>query len=172
MFEVIAGVLGLPCWGVKRGQGSSLTLELGQPRLLVREPIIARASASPKVRRSLARRHVYVAGEWFLWIYTCDWVVTVDENCVGDSSSARRVEAAARVLDGQQLVGVSLKPRGARTRFIFDLGACLDTKPYNRTSEQWILHTPDERALIFRGDRHYAVVAVDDPEAQPIWRTA
>jgi hypothetical protein len=153
--RAFAGVRDKPCWGVKRGQGSFLTLEFGEPRLVVREPIRAQ-SHSLKVRRRLARRHVYVAGEWHLWIYCCDWVVRSGTRVIGDSSSVRRIERAARFVDGQKLLRVELAPRGARTRFVFDLGAVLETRPYDRTSEQWFLYQPSGRVLVLRADRRFS----------------
>jgi hypothetical protein len=171
MFDVLADVLELPCWGVKRGQGSFLTLEFGEPHLLIREPVQT-TSTSPRVRRTLARRHVYVAGEWHLWLYCCNWRLLSGARVVGDSSAVRRVERAARHLDGQRLLGVSLRPRGARTRFIFDLGATLETWPYDRTSEQWHLYTPDGRVLTFRADRKYAVTKANETALTSAWRAA
>jgi hypothetical protein len=39
MFDQIRSILGKPCWNVKRGHGSFLTLEFGQPHLVVWEPL-------------------------------------------------------------------------------------------------------------------------------------
>jgi hypothetical protein len=55
-----------------------------------------------------------------IWIYCCDWAVVVDGRIVGDSATTRRIDRAARELDGQRLVDVRVKPRGARTQFLFD----------------------------------------------------
>lgn len=155
-------VSGLPCWGVKRGQGSFLTLEFGDPHLIVREPVES-VSASVKIRRRLARRHVYVAGQWHLWVYCCDWWVRSAARVIGDSSSSRKVERAARYLDGQRLTGVSLGVRGARTVFAFERGDVLETRPYDRRSEQWILYEPRNRVLVLRADRKYCYQSVSEP---------
>jgi hypothetical protein len=171
MFRVTRALLGLPCWGVKRGYGSFLTLQFGEPQLLVREPMAAK-SGSAKVRRSLARRHVVVHGAWRLWIYCCDWRVESAGKTVGDASTRRRIDAAARALDGQKLIGITLGPRGARTKFIFDLGAVLETRPYDRTSEQWMLYTPTGHVVTFRADRRYAIAKGNRPESEHSWRSA
>ena len=139
----------LPCWGVKRGYGTFLTLEFGEPRLVIREPI-ASASGTVKVRRMLARRLAYVAGEWHLWIYQCMWAVYNGATCVGDWSSPRRIDKAAQFLNGQKLSGVDVSTRGSKTRFSFDLGAVLLTQPYNRTAEQWLLYEPNGNVLILK----------------------
>lgn len=169
MFSLMSPLLGMPCWGVKRGQGSFLTLEFGAPSVSVREPITSE-SGSAKVRRALARRHVVVHGAWHLWIYCCEWRVESGGRTVGDSSAWRRIDAAARVLDGQKLIGITLAPRGARTKFVFDLGAVLETRPYDRTSEQWSLYTPTGRVISFRADRKYAIAKGGQPESQHRWR--
>ena len=147
-----AALANRPCWGVRRGQGSFLTFEFGKPRLLIREPIMSSA-ASGRVRRLLARRNVYVAGEWHLWIYCCEWTVASGSRVIGDSTTNRRAERAARFLDGQKLVEVVMPARGARTTFRFDLGGVLETRPYDRRSEQWLLYEPNGYVLIFRADR-------------------
>lgn len=171
MFDVTADLLGLPCWGVKRGCGSFLTLEFGEPSLFVREPTVT-TSTSEKVRRSLARRLVVVHGAWHLWIYCCDWRVESSGRTVGDSSTPKRIDKAARELDGQRLLGVTLRPKGARTRFIFDFGAVLETRPYDRRSEQWMLFTPGNRVLSFRADRRYCLGPSNKTGREHPWRAA
>lgn len=170
MLRAFRDVLGLPCWGVKRGWGSFLTLDFGEPRLVIREPIHS-TSESLKVRRSLSRRHVYVSGAWHFWIYDCNWVVRTGTRIVGDSSTRRRVDRGARELDGQQqLVGVLLAKRGARTRFIFDLGSVLETRPYSRKGEQWMLFMPGRRILTFRADRRYTLGRSDRVNSRASWK--
>ena len=89
---------------------------------------------------------------------------------VGDWTSNRRIDRAARELNGQMLLGVTTNSRGARTRFLFDLGAELVTKPYDRRSEQWFLFEPTGRVLTFRADGMYQYAPGDrSPEESP-WR--
>jgi hypothetical protein len=146
---------GKPCWGVRSGTGTFLTLEFGTPRLVIREPRTPSPSSSRKVRTLLGRRGVIVRGRWHLWVTYCEWSVTVGGRTVGDSSSYRRKEAAVRVLNGQRLLAVQTNARGARTRFTFDLGAELETRPYNRTYDQWVLFGPNGH-LVWRADRRFA----------------
>ena len=99
--ETFAKLYGLPCWNVKPGLFPSLTLEFGQPHLKVnREPQPPKAEWSRRIREHMARRVVVVHGEWHLWIL-CHWSVAVHGKQVGDSSTKRRVQKAARALDGQ-----------------------------------------------------------------------
>src|SRR5687767_12255528 len=133
-----SGLLGMPCWGVRRGFGSFLTLEFGSPHLVVREPVQPRAEASQRVKRLLAKRSVHARGRWHLWIYGCEWRVQAEGRIIGDWTTPRRIERAVRELNGQKLQDVTVRPRGARTRFAFDLGAELETKPFDRSSERWL----------------------------------
>ena len=66
---------------------------------------------------------------------------------IGDSTTSRRIDRAARELNGQKLVDVVINPRGARTRFVFDLGAELETRPFDRSREQWLLYEPGGHVL-------------------------
>jgi hypothetical protein len=148
-------LLGMPCWGVSRGFGSFLTLEFGAPRLIVREPVVTSTEASPRVKRVLAKRSVHVRGDWHLWIHSCEWRVQAQGKLIGDWTTPRRIQRAARELNGQSLQEVTVGRRGAATRFAFDLGAELETKPYDRSGEQWLLYEPDGTVLTWRADRKY-----------------
>ena len=133
-----------------------LTLEFGPPHLEIREPITANASASADVRAHLARRHVVPVGEWHLWVYCCHWRLLVRGDRVADCEDADdTLIEAAREIDGQKLVGVVVnQPRGTSC-FQFDLGACLETWPYEDGSddeEQWMLYTPQGQVLSFLAD--------------------
>lgn len=145
-----------PCWGVRPGHGSFLTLEIGAPQLEIREPHVPTPGASAAVRRLLARRRVTVRGQWHLWIHACKWHVFDGDRRIGDWSTQRKRDAAARFLDGQKLIDVTVPSRGARTRFTFDLGGRIDTTPYDRRSEQWLFYEPDGGVLTLRADRRFS----------------
>ncbi len=162
---------GKACWGVRRGYGSFLTMEFGKPRLTTREPQSAPADASRRVRRSLARRLVRVHGQWRLWIYCCEWVVTKGDVVIGDWSSSHRIDRAADFLDGQKLQSAAVRPRGARTRFEFDLGGVLETKPFDRTREQWLLYEPSGKVLSLRADRKFAYGNGDNALRSEHWHS-
>jgi hypothetical protein len=119
----------------------------------------------------MQHRVVTVCGQWHLWIHSCEWVVLSDSKVVGDSSSNRRIDRAAKFLNGQKLVSAKLAPRGARTVFEFDLGGRLETKPFNRTGEQWLLFEPSGNVLALRADRKISYGSGDtDPRAER-WRS-
>lgn len=162
-------LLGKPCWGVKRGWGSFLTLEFGEPHLKIYEPRES-TSESKKVREAAARRLAYVGGDWHLWIYCCAWGV-FDESgqLVGDSSTKKSIDRAARFLNGQALSSSTLIPRGMHTVLEFDLGARLETKPYDRRSEQWMLYEPAGKVLTVRADKRYTYGSADSTPEQMRW---
>jgi hypothetical protein len=168
-----APLLGLPCWNVKPGYGSFLTLEFGEPHLKIREPREVK-SGSKRVRELLARRNVHVRGQWHLWIYCCEWEVYSGKKRVGHSdlkaSGTKWIERGARELDGQKLTGVRVKPKSGNSVFTFDLGSRLETKPYNRRSEQWLLYEPDGRVLTYRADGLFSHHPVDLPDGKEVWR--
>jgi hypothetical protein len=103
----------------------------------------------------VARRQISDAGAWHLGVYECDWTAWTSGRVVGDSTRAARALRAARELDDQKPVGVVLAGRGTRTRFLFDLGCVPETRPYDRTGEQWLRYVRDHRVLVFRADRRY-----------------
>ena len=167
--KTFAPLASLPCWGVKRGHGTFLTFEFGDPSLEIREPITPEESVEPEVRRLLRRRLAYAKGQWHLWVYCCAWRVTEGTREVGDWSSDRRIDRAAAFLNGQKLTAVKLNPRGARTTFTFDLGGSLETQPYDRRGEQWLLYEPSGKVLVWRADRQYSYALGTKP---PFWRRA
>ena len=148
-------VLGLPSWGVENGWGSFLTFEFGQPTLVVREPYVSDAPYK-RVRASAAQRLAYPRGEWHLWIYCCGWKVTVGSKVVADWTTHVRSKRAPGILNGQILTGITPLRGGRGWVFDFDLGAKLETRPYDRSSEQWMLFEPNDRVLSVRADKKYS----------------
>lgn len=99
---------------------------------------------------------MYVRGDWHLWVYCCDWAVFNGSKLIGDSASNARMDRAAAFLDGQKLLSARVIARGVRSIFEFDLGARLETRPYDRTSEQWMLFEPKGNVLAVRADKRYS----------------
>lgn len=170
MEKIMSKLYGIPCWGVRPGLGSFLTLEFGKPNLVVREPVVAARSIPVIVRKSLARRRVYVYGDWHLWIYCCDWVVFSGHSRVGDSSAKMKIRKAAEFLNGQKLTHFSISLGKVSCVFKFDLGAILKTKPYDNESEQWLLYEPSHKVLSVRADERYEYVPSDVPESKGKWQ--
>jgi hypothetical protein len=155
---------------VRKGYASFLTLEFGRPHLHVREPYVS-SSESRRVREGAARRRITVHGDWHLWIYCCDWAVFQGSRLVGDSeSSDLKIHRAARCLDGRKLVAAHVFPHGMRSLFEFETGARLETKPYGRTREQWLLYEPGGNVLVVRADRTYSYGKGNRPPDRKQWR--
>jgi hypothetical protein len=159
----------LPCWGVQRGHGSFLTFEFGDPHLRIREPVTAGPGTSARVARLLSRRRVHARGAWHLWIYCCDWRASENGKLIGDCSSRRSIDRAAEFLCGQKLVDVNVVARGMRCTFQFDLGGRLETKPYDRRSEQWMLYEPSGHVLTVRADKTFSYSKGNIEPARESW---
>ena len=168
---VFAPLIGLPCWGVERGQGSILSFEFGSPRLFVREPYVSTAS-SAKLRRSAAQRGVKPVGEWNLFVFCCHWrIVTSGEIPADDDSTSAGIEAAAQAMDGQRLTAFALDAASRQAAFSFDLGASLTTWPCEvNDEEQWSLYLPAKRILTYRTDGLVSLGAADEKPEQAVWR--
>lgn len=170
--RVFREIYGKPCWNVIPGYGSFFTLEFGKPHLEFREPTVASKDASRKVRRLLARRNVFVHGEWYLRIDSCVWEVLSNGKHVGNGSTKPSMRRATDLLNGQKLVQFSFFPQDMQCLFEFDLGASLRTDPYDRKGEQWVLHTPKHMALTLRADRRYQYIRTDIPRDRGPWKSA
>jgi hypothetical protein len=168
--ESFRNLYGKPCWHVNPGYGSFLTLEFGEPHLEIREPIVAAKSVSARVRRDLARRAIYIHGEWHLWIYCCNWEVLSGSKCIGDGATRAKMRRAAEFLDGQALTGFSMSLQDMSCTFKFDLGATLKTWPYDDDSEQWMLFEPSHMVLSVRADGYYKHTRSDIPENSEEWK--
>jgi hypothetical protein len=57
-----------------------------------------------------------------------------------------------------------------RSYFEFDLGGRLETKPFDRASEQWSLYEPNGNVLSVRADKRYSYGLGDRQPNQERWR--
>jgi len=113
---------------------------------------------------------VYVRGNWHLWIYFCKWEVFQRSRRIANSdSSDLRIDRAAALLNGQKLVSARVILRGMRTLFEFDLGGRLETRPFNRTGEQWLLYEPSGNVLAVRADKRYSYGPGNRPIDREKW---
>lgn len=166
---------GQPCWGVRPCLRPSLTLEFGKPHLEIREPVMASRKASARVKALLARRGIFVHGQWHLWLYQCKWELVYQGRKTGYRSPDEKIQRAGYCLDGEKLVRFSIAPMSMQCHFEFDLGSSIKTWPSDSTSDQWILYAPSHRVLIVRADGKYHYGRSDlawDDKWKPIRRTA
>lgn len=169
--RAFAPFIGLPAWGVQKGHGSMLTFEFGEPSLQIREPIHSSPGASLRTGASLARRKVTPRGEWYLWIYCCNWRCIANGVEIAHSDSADAdIAAAAAELDGQRLLAVTVEPQRGRSTFTFDLGGLLETSPYDDgQDEQWLVYRGASDVFTYRADGHYNWGPSDERPGDEVW---
>jgi hypothetical protein len=146
---------GQPCWGIGPGIRPTLRLEFGKPHLEIHEPATASKSASARVKTYLARRRIFVHGQWHLWLYYCNWELLYKGQKVGYRSRDATIQRAGNSLNGEKLVRFAIAPKSMRCRFDFDLGSSLRTWPSESMSDQWLLYTPSRKVLVVRADGKY-----------------
>jgi hypothetical protein len=129
-------------------------MNFGKPSLQIREPYDSH-SEDEVVRQLAAQRLVTVRGEWWLWIYCCNWRLTSDSLSLAmRSSSFRQIQRALAQLEGQKLVTVEVEPATGATSFTFDLGCALHCRRFKRDSEEelWTLYKPSGYAWSVYGN--------------------
>lgn len=172
--NVFHNLYGQPCWNARSGYGSFLIMEFGQPSLEIREPWIPKPTSSPAVVRSASRRLVTIRGQWHLWISSCAWQVFTGDKRIGHSnrrgSTKEPIKRAAKELNGQKLLRVSFDQKSGKTIFAFDLGSRLETHPYNKMEEQWLLFEPSGSVFVLRGDGQYAYQPDNTPPDAQVWK--
>jgi len=141
--EVFAPLIGQLIWQVRLGFGTFMTAEFGQPHLRVREPMPARRTTTDVDRRILARRRVFVTGDWHLWIQNGEWSVATAHYTANASDNAPSAQCLGE-LEGQRLQSAD---KGGADKLLvlgFDLGGTLIVSPSLETPEdQWSLHRWD-----------------------------
>jgi hypothetical protein len=152
--NLLKPLLGQAAWSVRGGVGNMLTLDFGAPHIMIREPIVARAGRSEKVRRGLAQRRVTVVGDWDLFIQYCDWKISVsDGSCDSQNFDWRQPDECLRDLDGQRLVSAGAGSLANSWKFEFDLGGVLELWPsteYKPTNDLWGLYGWDDETQNLR----------------------
>ena len=165
--SVFADVIGKPCWLAKRGHGSFITMEFGEPHLEVREP--ADASSSETLRR----RGIAVHGDWHLWIYCCEWRILEEGRVIAHSESPdAEIDKAVRRLDGQKLIGVRVARETGASRIDFEGDLILATSRMDEADpsyENWMLATPDGYWLSYRADGRYSWHDGETMPEQAVW---
>ncbi len=173
--EAFRAVLGLPSWLVRKGHGSFITLEFGEPQLRVDEPRLLPVFIDGGPPKAMVRgSHVF--GQWHLWIYLCLWELKLETvelaHCESDDVTIAR---ALAVLNGQALASVEVNPVNGSTAFTFDLGCFLVTRPApaddsdGEPAEQWMLYQPLGEVLTLRSDGQYKLQAGNAPRDDSLW---
>jgi hypothetical protein len=139
--DVFQPLLGQLVWSIRKDE-SSLTMEFGTPFLSVREPVVASSGASTKVRRILARRRVFVQGEWHFWLRDCEWEISAASHSISRRDIGNVAMDCLQELDGQVLQSVENGRLPDSFSFRFDLGAELQIWPLvGAEDDRWSLHS-------------------------------
>jgi hypothetical protein len=170
-------VLGLHAWLVQRGYGSFVTMEFGEPTVEIGEPKLLPVHIDGAPAISM-QRTAHVRGQWHLWITYCRWTVTLDGTQLAHSESRGiTINRALHVLNGQALTGVHVDPMDGSSRFAFDLGSTVTTRPEppgtydDEPVTQWCLYQwrPNGQVLEVRGDGQYSVGGLAQTSAVQRW---
>jgi hypothetical protein len=130
--ELFSPLVDLPCWNVRQGYGSFVTLEFGQPHQEVHR---VRTPKTGPAR--YPHRVVVIRGDWHLWIYCCDWRMKyLEESLATSESDAETIASACRRINGQCFTGFRANPAEGKSCFTFDLGGALETWPYDEENSE------------------------------------
>lgn len=173
--QVFGPFTGLPSWSVAKGHGSFVTMEFGDPQLRISEPTMQSVfleGAPPTVLRRQANVH----GQWHLWIYCCEWSLTLEGSQLAhNESDDPTIARALGVLNGQAISAVTIDPTNGSTRFDFDLACALTTTPappgtYSTpTVYQWLLFQPSGDVLTVRSDGRYQLGPGNSKQEDERW---
>jgi hypothetical protein len=154
VFEVFKPLTGVMCWGCKRGYGSFITLEFGQPSLVIREPVAHGAAPGSLVGKRLQRRRVTVVGDWHLWIESARWRVEVgDQSVESVDLDPRKLDDCLDTLSGQILQQVDFDGSSLEIVWTFDGGGQLSARPEPMVDgDCWSLFNPKGVSVTFRSD--------------------
>jgi hypothetical protein len=160
--EAFAPILGVPSWLVTRGVGAFVTMEFGDPQLSIGQPRIRTVEVAAGSRRKVPTRDVTVHGSWHLWIYCCEWSLSLDgaelAHCESNDATIAR---GLSILGGQALTEVAVDGADGGSAFHFDLGCLLMTRPAPAGSysdepvDQWMLFEATGTVLTVRSDGRY-----------------
>ena len=152
--ETFDKIVGLYCWDVYYNKHLNLCMSFGQPVMRIREPeSVDSPNEGFRIRR--AHRLITVRGEWWLWVLSAYWKLSVkDFGEVTRVSSISKMKRGLSLLDGQILTNVQVNPKTAATEMEFDLGAKLSIRrrSVQHEGDMWSLYQPNSHVLSVRAD--------------------
>jgi hypothetical protein len=157
IYETFEKIIGLHCWDVYFNRYLNLSMSFGEPIVRIREPEKVR-SKNAGFRLRHAHRLVTVRGEWWLWIFSASWKLSVKGyGKITDTSPLKEMRRGLALLDGQILTGFSINPRTSATEMEFDLGSKLSIRRLSAGDEFdiWSLYQPNGYVLSVRADGKY-----------------
>jgi hypothetical protein len=126
--EPLARFVGQECWRARRGHGAFLTFDFGA---LIQDGRF---------------------GEWHLWLYFGDWLITSGDTAVCDwLASDKEIERAVGRFAGRSIVRVEIEDSSGTARFVFSDNLAVTVKPSNADRQGdaawWYLYCPDGHVL-------------------------
>lgn len=134
-------LIGQLVWSVRRGVGTSLTMEFGNPHLSIREPIPV-TQGSDRVLRDLARRRVFIVGDWHFWIQYGNWAVRMPNMSLSNNDEVgTTLDRSLELLEGQKLESADSIVGTATLILKFDGEAAVTVSPAEDIQDTlWSLH--------------------------------
>jgi hypothetical protein len=147
LVRILRPLVGYIAWSVRQVHGSILTMQFGEPHLTVREPVRASEGSSEQVRKHLARRRVFIRGDWQFSIENAEWEITTRHATVNSHAfDVVELQDVLKELDGQRLLAVNEGSSAGSFVLTFDLGASLSLRPgADLNDDQWSVHERKER---------------------------
>lgn len=151
--DIFRPLIGLPAWQVRRGHGSFLTMEFGEPHLEIRQPRVVVGEVDERVKKNFQRRRVFVLGKWHFWVQYCNWtLVNPNGRVSSDDTDTAKVDKCLGELDGQILIEVCEDINRASCDLKFDLGGVLMhwPSPEFLDDDQWTVHCEDKSVYAYQ----------------------
>ena len=132
-------------------------LRLNSETRISRSESLSRSNAehTERVRQSLARRNVAIAGDWHFWVMYADWRISAEGRSIGGRLfSDGSDDDPIRALDGQRLKSVAAGSSTNSYQFEFDLGGRLEVwpSPDFPADDLWSLHRWEGEIVALRPD--------------------
>lgn len=157
IIEAFLKLTGMIGWSVKRGHGTYITIEFGDPHLVVREPKNAINQDSFLID-IFRRRHVVTAGDWSLWIRDARWSISAFDRRANSGSDDAAIDEVLRDLDGQKVSEVKFS---TALMIEFDLGGKLELGfsvfPNDPSSFLWTLSQYEGQNVSMQNDGRLVV---------------
>lgn len=166
--RILSPIYELPCWNVRLGEGSALSLEFGEPHLEILE------ASDGEGAGHLRRRAVSAHGEWHIAIERCQWTLSSSSRCIARGDTSRtRAERAIKILEGQKITRIEISPYAADTAWDFEYGEKLVTRSIDHNTQspavQWYLFDPKGNVFAVRDDGKYCYQPATDKKIK--WLT-
>jgi hypothetical protein len=172
--QTLKNFVGLHCWDVYYNKYLNLSMSFGQPIMRIHEPEDINSS-DEGLRLRHSHRLVTVRGEWWFWIGSAYWKLSVKgHDKITPLTPLKRMRRGLALLDGQILTGISMNPKTSVTEMDFDLGAKLSIRRLSAQddSAMWSLYQPNGHVLSIRANRTYkdghGSMVLDQIEWKPI----